>query len=908
MTWDHPLLLWAVPAAALMVAAFELRVPGSAARRVGRFLARTAVLACAIAALAAPSVSRHVPQPRRVVIAVDYATRTPLAASAREAGHALRETLRDVAAAKGLAVEVMPFTTRPGSADAPPPPTARSALGAGLAGARLRFREGETGGVIVITDGHGDLGGARAAVDALRADAIATTGIAIPDSLPARAASARIEALDAPDQAHGVFAVRARVHLPAPAPHRVVLRVDGVETEALERAADAPASVVFKELDLPVGLHELSVTLERGGEAQALARRLVAVAAPPRVLALVRGAAWIKALEVQGLAIVRGDPAGLRSILASGRIPDAVVADAESLVALPADAAHVLRARVHDGLGLVIVAGADTAAWAALAKGPLAGLLPLVPQPEPPKPPPPRPEPKDEPPPPPIEKPEEAEGPGLKAERRPEEALPITLLLLIDRSGSMAVPIAKLEMAILGAQRAAEALSPWDRVGVISFASDVRLDVPVRSARTASTLAAWLTGVEPDIRPGTDIAGALRLARQVMEKERTPIKHIILLTDGRQYPSGPIFGPVVKPMGRMGITITAVGIGRGANLSQLREIVQWAARGHIRPARSPSEIPRILTRDTEQVAEKRRVDAEAIDARLHDDRKKAEAAPPKDEPKPPPPPVAPPRSDPEPDPEPVQPVAPLPLVAVRAHEALRGFAAADLPAVGAPRRALARPTAALLLTRSDATPVLAASREGLGRVLMWALPPSDPGALAWAPLGRLFAQTTRSALAPEGAFEFLPTPRVRETPDGASLQVLWPPGASSGHVDARWIGPAGSSQPIGTFTPDDGEAGRPLPPAAPGSRCRIELTLPGGPTPPPLTYLAARPATTAEEAADARALATALGAALEDPLTFVRGLPQLSRRERRARWPLFLWLAILLLPLDVFLHRRAHAA
>ncbi|MDF1702293.1 MAG: hypothetical protein P1V36_14160, partial [Planctomycetota bacterium] len=62
------------------------------------------------------------------------------------------------------------------------------------------------------------------------------------------------------------------------------------------------------------------------------------------------------------------------------------------------------------------------------------------------------------------------------------------------------------------------------------------------------------------------------------------------------------------------------------------------------------------------------------------------------------------------------------------------------------------------------------------------------------------------------------------------------------------------------------------------------------------------------QAADAEALAMARGATLEDPAVFVRSLPTMQRTERTPRWPLFLWLAVLLLPFDVYLHRRDRSA
>lgn len=907
MSWEHPLVLWAIPALALVVAIFELRLPGGVLRRVGRFALRTAVLGCAVAALAGPTAERREPRPRRLVLAVDAATREPLAGARPEAARVLEERLRDVAAAEGLAIDVMAYTTIAGDGMLAPPVTPESSLASGLAGARLRFRSEETGGVVVLTDGHGDLAGAPDAVAALKADAIRTTGVAIPREVPPAAARPRVEGLDVPPRARGPFAVRARAVDPEGRAHDLVLRVDGTEVERRARSAGATDDVAFAALELDPGVHEVSLSLEIAGRARALARRLVEVEAPPRALGLFAagaGATWARALEAQGLPLETGDPAALAARLTSGRVPDLVVADARSLASLPPDAAHLLAGRVRDGLGLVVVGGEDATAWAALATSSIGALLPLRPREEP-TPPPAEPPPPEEPPPPPIEKPEEDEGPGRKAERRPEEALPITLLLLVDRSGSMAVPMDKLQMAILGAQRAAQALSAWDRVGVITFASDVKVAVPVRSARTASTLAAWLSGVEPDVMPGTDIAGALRMARRVMEGERAPIKHVILLTDGRQYPSGPIFGPIVKPMRRQGITITAVGIGRGSHMAQLREIVQWAARGHVRAARTPAEIPRILTRDTQQVAEKRRVEAEKIDARLHDERGRDTPRPPTEQPEPPSTP--PPGKDRPTEVEgPDAPAAEtrLPVVRLRAHEALAGFADADWPSVGVPRRAEPRRDGVVLLARQDGAPILAARRAGLGRVLAWTLPPDDAGALAWEPLGRLFAQVGRSALAPEGAFEYLPRPRVTQTPDGARLHVVWPPGASSGHVEARWFGPDGSQRAVGTFTPEDGDASRPLPGAPANTRCRVELVLPGGPSPAPLSYLVDAPGEAAPQPADAEALAAALGTPLGDPAAFVRSLPTMQRTQRTPRWPIFLWLAVVLLPFDVFLHRR----
>ena len=184
----------------------------------------------------------------------------------------------------------------------------------------------------------------------------------------------------------------------------------------------------------------------------------------------------------------------------------------------------------------------------------------------------------------------------------------------------------------------------------------------------------------------------------MLAREASPIKHLLLLTDGYQTPSGPIFGPVVKPMRRRGITITAVGLGGGANMRELREIVQWAAAGMVVPVPDASQLPTILTEDTERVTMKRKDEAEKIEARLRKDDPPPETREPEPD-EPPPPPVPPTEAEPAPQPETPEDgagegaeevTAPLPLRIARNHEALAGLTTEDLTRVGAPRRSETR--------------------------------------------------------------------------------------------------------------------------------------------------------------------------------------------------------------------------
>ena len=157
------------------------------------------------------------------------------------------------------------------------------------------------------------------------------------------------------------------------------------------------------------------------------------------------------------------------------------------------------------------------------------------------------------------------------AERRPEDALPITLLLVIDRSGSMAAE-RKLTLAIAAAEEAAAQLAPTDRVGVVTFADDATVDLPPRPASQVA-VRSLAVGLVAD--GNTDIYRALKAAQAVMRAERNPIRHVILLTDGRDTKSD-VYGTLPGELLAEKITLTTVGLGYSIDERSLKELARLA--------------------------------------------------------------------------------------------------------------------------------------------------------------------------------------------------------------------------------------------------------------------------------------------------------------------------------------------
>lgn len=943
MSFAHPSLLFLLPVVWVVVILLEFPVPAHRRRRISRTLVRALGLSLLVVAAAGPERSGWRGLGSRLVIAVDRSDAMGLLA--RE--EALAEASRAAAKARsaGAAITLLGFTdsaapayelpgapAAPAAGDGPeadwpqgpggrwplpapgaeatpvrePAPRATARPAAGLTAAHLAFRPGERGTVLLLTTGREGLRGVEEAAGRLAAAGIRLLPVALPREVPPPPPRAEVETIDLPETVRGPFTVHATVR--GPGRLEVELLVDGESRgrrTVPNPGADARGAVSFDDLEAEVGLHEVAVVVRRldggNGAHATLARRMLTVEPPPRTLAFLEDpdtSPTRQALGAQGFPLVTVPPDALIQVLVGdGPRPEAIVLDAASAASLPPQTHGPLIKAIEGGVGLFLEPGTDEDAWAALADTPLARVLPVTPlKPPEPEPPEPAPETPDTPETPDVDPPDETDDPGLTTEQRPEEALPISLLLVLDRSGSMMGP--KFGMALEGARRAAMTLSEFDRLGVVTFAEDATVDVPPTTTRRLGNIAWRLALIQP--AGNTDLYGALSKAVQVMEREKAPIRHVIFLTDGRQTGSEPIFGPLMKRMAQAGITLTAVGLGPNHDGRRLKQIVQFSPRGRYIPADTEAQLPTILTRDTQKIAEYRLREAKAM-TRLRDPDQKPEPAPVKDDPQPAPP-TPPDPVPPEPTPPTPPPVAALArLHLLRPHEATRGLDEETLPSVGPPRASKPRRGAALLMARGESgEPVLAARRVGLGRVMVFTLPADATGLSSWPDLGRVLVQGVRSVRAPRGVFGATPTGRILRGPDGERLALDASSNPGAGPLRVTWKGAEGPEY-LGSFLP--GQEVR-LPHAPPGTPAVVHLDPEDGtPAGPPLTYLAADPDATGPRPGDASALRAAVGVTAVDgdgPL-----LPPPGREpDPEPLWPWALALAALLLPFDAALHRR----
>ncbi len=539
---------------------------------------------------------------------------------------------------------------------------------------------------------------------------------------------------------------------------------------------------------------------------RAPAARFVEIVSAPRVLVtdtVARDSSpLVLQLLTQGLDVVHAAPQ---------EVTPSMLAAHDVLVAGPGAAGdafeRAVEERVRDGAGLVVAGGRGPLGLERLRDGTLLAALPVSLPPRAPSPPPPVQPPEPEPAPDPDPPPPDPEAPRVTLDDGEKDARRIALLLVVDRSVSMAGP--KLGMAKQAAMAATRSLAPEDRVGVIVFDDSFNWAVPFQAAGNRRSVVRRLARIQA--QGGTDFYRALESGYRYLERERAGVKHVIVLTDG--YTRGAVWMPLVTEAAAKGMTLSCVSIGDSADDKLLTRLKNWG-HGGIHYAVDPARIPEVVTEDTSKFATGPR----AVKATALIDEKIAGL--------PPPPPTLPP-AFPKPVPPPPERVAEpeetgrtaSPQI-VAASPALAALPAKRWPELTHVETVLPRNDSRTpLVFTDDPTPALVTGRAGLGRVAVIPADMSSPDAtelFAWVHGGAFLAQLVRSVAPPREPFTR--TRMASATIDARGRTHLLVPGAAAGVLRLAPVGNAASADVLAVeVTDEQGNAMATLPtPLAPG--------------------------------------------------------------------------------------------
>ena len=633
------------------------------------------------------------------------------------------------------------------------------------------------------------------------------------------------------------------------------------------------------------GLHRLLVMAESPGDREPrnnVGLAAITVTGKPRVL-LVEGSPRdgefiARLLRTQDIDFARKGPAELSPGTEALDEYVAVILAGVPRETLPSATVAALKTYVEQtGGGLWVVGSPALQGARGYAGSDLEKLLPVafsdaaapVADDSPRKDPPPAP-----PPPPPTPDPDDAKPAKVLAPS-------VALLLVVDKSGSMAGR--NIEIVKESCIETAKALSRRDMIGVIAFDHNARPLLEFTEAERIEYITQRILRLFAD--GGTRIHPALELAEKMFEvdprAQRCAVKHAVLLSDG-DAPAAD-YETVVRRMADAGITVSTVCVsGAKFDAVLMSQIATWG-KGRFKFTNSFENVPKLILNEAKQVL-----------ASLPKDDKNPPPAP---APKPAEPPPTPPPTPPPPGPDKAPPIQPV--VLKDAHDILAGIDGKGLPGLKGRLIAKARPKADVPLATREGDAVLALGRLGLGKTAVWAADLSGPWSadwLTWKESPKLFAQLLRFLSGSGPDAELAGRVRFSRDGDGALLRIdSAGPGGALSVVDA-----SGALLPVERDS--DGESRVRVALEHPGELRRLLLQRADGKK-VALGAIRAYDEEFAPREASRDLFANGLSPASAEQLGRVLGETRMTGEDRRDLVPWLIIGALLLLPVDVALRR-----
>ena len=447
----------------------------------------------------------------------------------------------------------------------------------------LQFGLAQAGGsssprVVLLTDGNENRGRAAQAAGVARALGARIYPVPLGSAAAPDAVEVSVEDLRAPTSVRQdepqevVVMIRSRTRTRA----RVTLLRDAEPVAARDEILVPGENAVSFNGSFPErGLHAWDALVSAPGDTLPQnnhSRRFVSVSGAPQVLYVSRpgrqSPSLLAAMAAQGIIAVPRNPSGLPGTLA-GYLPyDAIILDNVPGYGISTEKMEIIARYVRDAGGGLLMAGGDSSFGAGgYYKTPIERVLPV----------------------------------DMDVKSRLD--LPrISLVLLIDKSGSMEGKVSsgesKLDVVKSAALSAIESLNPFDRVGLLAFDADWVWAVPLTDAGDTVAIAADLSTLAPG--GGTIMYPALEEADRILEGASTPLKHVIVLTDGLTNAGD--FQALVKRMARRKITVSTVAVGEDADAVLLQEIARWGG-GRTYATSDPRDVPQIFMMETKLAAQ-----------------------------------------------------------------------------------------------------------------------------------------------------------------------------------------------------------------------------------------------------------------------------------------------------------------
>jgi len=168
---------------------------------------------------------------------------------------------------------------------------------------------------------------------------------------------------------------------------------------------------------------------------------------------------------------------------------------------------------------------------------------------------------------------------------------PLNVSLVLDSSTSMAG--SRLSQVVKAANHFIEQLQPHDLISVVSFNDRAEIVIPAQLGLDIRRSQSRISNLQT--RGGTEILQGLQLGLQEVQRNLQPnhINHLVLITDGRTYGDEQACLNLAEQTSRLGVPISAIGIGEEWNEDFIDQLVAKAGGSSLYADRS-TEISKLL--------------------------------------------------------------------------------------------------------------------------------------------------------------------------------------------------------------------------------------------------------------------------------------------------------------------------
>lgn len=438
-----------------------------------------------------------------------------------------------------------------------------SAQAIALAAASIPW--GEPGRILVSGRIALDDGDALGLSSSLLARRITVEGAAA-TRLPGGVAVTAIEA-PSPIYEGDTFPLTGVIHASTETAATVGLFRDGqslIDQRVVLVAGDNRIDTLVPDIAAGTADYELRVTADGDAAAADNSLHRSITANPPGKIALVtadagQGALLSGWLGTQGLTADVVEPVKAPYKLADWRGYDGAVLLDVPAIALTTQQQQVLESAVADeGLGLLILGGPNAFGPGGYLETPLDDMSPL-------------------------------------SSRVPRDMPEATLVFVLDRSGSMQLPVGdktRLDVAKTATLAAARLLNTRSKVGIIVFDSEATIVLPLQTLDTPDAVGAALGTLDPG--GGTSIYPGLKAAYDMLRGVESPARHIVVMTDGLSQPGD--FQGLLSDIRSAGITVSTVSIGKGAERDLVAKIAKLG-NGTFHATDDFAALPSILSQE-----------------------------------------------------------------------------------------------------------------------------------------------------------------------------------------------------------------------------------------------------------------------------------------------------------------------